>query len=202
MRDAGEAGAVRLCVHGGRMVTPGDIGKELGGEFGSDFVGDLLASEHLGDPVVVEHLGHVDADEERVGDRPRLGTIAKDAEFERKSLALLLLLDVGVHAACVDFEIVLVTVAEVLDRVLGEVTKSENALLTIVRESGRAEDFAELTGRVAAREVHLPEAILGGDIALREEEVVEIVSTDVRDALLIADDLDGRAKSGDRNGAV
>ena len=184
------------------MVTPGDIGKEFGGEFGSDFVGDLLAGEHLGDPVVVEHLGHVDADEEGVGDCPRLGTIAKNAEFERKSLTLLLLRDVGVHTACVDLEIVLVTVGEVLDRVFGEVTKSKNALLTIVRESGRAEDFAELAGRVAAREIHLPETILSGDIALREEEVVEIVSTDVRDALLIADDLDGRAKSGGRNGAI
>ena len=184
------------------MVTPGDIGKELGGEFGSDFVGDLLASEHLGDPVVVEHLGHVDANEERVGDCPRLRTITKDAEFEWERLALLLLRNEGIHAARVDFQIVLVAVAEVLDRVLGEVTESKDALLPVVREGGRAEDFAKFTGRVTAAEVHLPEAILGGDIALREEEVVEIVSTDVRDSLLVADDLDGRAKSGDRNGAV
>ncbi len=114
------------------MVTPGDIGKEFGGEFGSDFVGHLLAGEHLGDPVVVEHLGHVDANEERVGDRPRLRTVTKDAELERQSFALLLLLDVGIHAACVDFQIVLVAVAEVLDRVLGEVTESKNALLAIM----------------------------------------------------------------------
>lgn len=184
------------------MVTPGDIWEEFGGECGANFVGDLLTGEHLGDPVIVEHLGHVDADEEGVSDCPRLGTIAKNAEFERKRFALLLLGDVGVHATRIDFEIVLVGVAEVLDGVLGKVTESKDALLTVVGESRGAKDFAEFTRSITAAEVHLPKAVLSGDIALGKEEVVEVVSTDVRNSLLIADDLHWGAESGDRNGAI
>ena len=42
-----------------------------------------------------------------------------------------------------------------------------------MRDEGGAEDLGELAGGVAAEGVHLEEAVLSGDEALGEDEVVE-----------------------------
>ena len=59
-----------------------------------------------------------------------------------------------------------------------------------------AEDFGDLPGDVAAGHVHLPEAVLGGDVALGGEEIVEVGGLDVRDAVLVAADGDFGGKAG------
>ena len=65
-----------------------------------------------------------------------------------------------------------------------------------------AEDFGDLSGDVAAGHVHLPEAVLGGDVALGREEVVEVGGLDVRDAVLIAADGDLGREAGKLDRAV
>ncbi len=65
-----------------------------------------------------------------------------------------------------------------------------------------AEDFGEVAGGVAAESVHLPEAVLRGDEALGEEEVVERGGVDVGDAVGVALDGDGSGEAGDGDGAV
>src|SRR5579864_70056 len=57
-------------------------------------------------------------------------------------------------------------------------------------EGGRTEDFGELPGADAAPEIDLEEAVGSGDIALREEEVVDGGGIDVRNAPAIAKDFD------------
>ncbi len=54
-----------------------------------------------------------------------------------------------------------------------------------------AEDLGEVAGGVAAEGVHLPEAVLRGDEALGDEEVVERGGADVGDAVGVALDGDG-----------
>ena len=59
------------------------------------------------------------------------------------------------------------------DGTIGGCTDLEGALGAVVRDHGRAEDFGELAGGVAAEGVHLPETVLRGDEALGHDEVVE-----------------------------
>ena len=78
----------------------------------------------------------------------------------------------------------------------------EQTLDAIVGDETLAEDFGDFSGDVAARHVHLPEAVLGGDVALGGEEVVEVDGLDVRDSMLIAADGDLGRKAGYLNGTV
>ena len=73
----------------------------------------------------------------------------------------------------------------------------EQTLDAVVGDEAFAEDFGDFSGDVAAGHVHLPEAVLGGDVALGGEEVVEVGGLDVRDAVLIAadGDLGGEARN-------
>ena len=50
---------------------------------------------------------------------------------------------------------------------------SQDALDAIVLDEFAAEDFCDLAGGDTAHHVHLPEAILRGDVALRGDEVIE-----------------------------
>jgi hypothetical protein len=71
-----------------------------------------------------------------------------------------------------------------------------------VRQQWGAEDFGAFAGRQPARHIHLPEAVAGGDPALGHEQVVEVGCFDVRDAVAIAADGDGRREAGEMEGAV
>ena len=55
---------------------------------------------------------------------------------------------------------------------------------------------------MAAQDVHLPEPVLRGDEALRDQQVVEAGGTDVGHSLGIALDRDRRGESGDGEVAV
>src|SRR5205085_12468944 len=61
-------------------------------------------------------------------------------------------------------------------------------------QRGLAKDFRQPSGSEAARQLHLPEAILGVTEALAEEGVERILRGDVRDAPDVAHDLDRRAE--------
>jgi len=54
----------------------------------------------------------------------------------------------------------------------------------------RAEEFGEATGAKTAVKVHLPEALLGVDIALCKKEVIFILGINMRDAIGIGNNLD------------
>ena len=78
----------------------------------------------------------------------------------------------------------------------------EGALEAVVGDEGWAEDLGEFAGGVAAEDVHLPEAVLCGDVALGDDEVVERGGADVGDAVGVALDGDGSGEAGDGDGAV
>ncbi len=78
----------------------------------------------------------------------------------------------------------------------------EGALEAVVGEEGWAEDLGEGAGGVATESIHLPEAVLRGDEALGEEEVVERGGADVGNAVGVALDGDGCGEAGDGDGSV
>jgi hypothetical protein len=104
--------------------------------------------------------------------------------------------DGGVDSAGVDLEIVKLLFGNSRDGPVGGGTQLESSLDAVMLEEGRPEDLGQLTGGVPAEGVHLEEAILGGDEALGEDEVVERGGSDVGDAVGIALDSDRRGYAG------
>ena len=184
---------------GGRVVAPGAYGVEVGEKFRRQLCGEGFAVELLGEGVG-EVLEHGEADEDGVAGRPRGGLVAEDAEFDGEMRALGG--DGGVDAAGVELEPVQLVGWEGSGGAVGGGTDLEGALGAVVRDEAGAEDFGEFAGGVAAEDVHLPEAVLRGDEALGEDEVVEGGGVDVRDAVGVALDGDGSGEAGDGEGAV
>lgn len=185
-----------LC---GWVVTPGDGGVEIADEVGGKFGGEGFAIE-FGGEAGGEVLEHDQADEEGIARRPRGGLVAEKAELEREVGALDI--DGGVDAGGVLFEEMKLIGWESGDRAVGGDSELEGALEAVVDEEAGAEDLGESAGGVAAESVHLPEAILRGDEALGEDEVVERGGAEVRDAVRVALDGDGGRKAGNGEGAV
>ena len=78
----------------------------------------------------------------------------------------------------------------------------QRALQAVVGQHGAAEDGGQFAGGVAAQQVHLPEAVLRGDEALGEDEVVQRTGVDVGNAVGIALDRHRRSQAVDGQRAV
>ncbi len=85
---------------------------------------------------------------------------------------------------------------------IGGGSNEEGALEAVVGEEAGAEDLGEGAGGVAAEGVHLPEAVLRGDEALGEEEVVERGGAEVGNAVGVALDGDWSGEAGDGDSTV
>lgn len=191
----------------GRVVAPGADGVEVdekllarvGGKRGIETSGEGFAVE-LGGEGVGEVLEHGEADQEGVARGPGRGGVVQKAKFDGQVIALRT--NRCVDTAGVGLELVDLVGRQCMEGAIGGVTNTEGALEAVVLEVGRAEDFGELAGRVAADAVHLEEAVFGGDEALGEEEVVERCSADGGDAAGVAEDGDGGGKAGDGERSV
>ena len=112
-----------------------------------------------------------ETDEKAVSRGPGCGLIAEETELEREMGALEF--HGGIDSGGVALEEVELIGGKSGDGAVCGCADEEGALKTIVSEERGAEDFSEGAGGVAAQGVHLPEAVLCGDEALGEEEVVE-----------------------------
>jgi hypothetical protein len=121
--------------------------------------------------------------------------IAEDTELDREMRALGG--DGGVDATGVELEPVQLVGRERSGGAVGGGLDPEGALGAVMRDEAGSEDFGEFTGGVAAEDVHLPEAVLRGDEALCDDEIVERGGVDVRDAVGVALDGDGCGEPGD-----
>jgi hypothetical protein len=167
----------------------------VSGEFG----GESFAVE-FGGEAGGEVLKHDEADEESVAWCPGSRFVVEETELEGEVCALDG--DGGVDAGGVPFEDVKLVGWEGGDGAVGGDAELESALEAVVEEEAGAEDFGEGAGGVATEGVHLPEAVLRGDEALGEEEVVERGCADVRNAVGVALDGDGSREVGDGDGTV
>ncbi len=184
---------------GGRVIAPGAYRVEVGNEVGREAGGEEFAIE-LGGEVGGEVLGHDDADEDGVAGMPGFGDVAEDVELDGEGF--LVGGDVGVDAVGVGLEFVELVGGKDGGGAVGGGAELEDALLAVVLDEGGAEDFGERSGAVTTKGVHLEEAVGGGDVALGEEEIVEVGGVDGGDVLRVAGDGDGRGEAGDGNGAV
>jgi hypothetical protein len=159
---------------GGGAVAPGADGEEVSEKLGAE-LGRRVRSEAGGEGFAVEFFGeavgevleHDEGDEDAVAGGPGFGLIAEDAELDGEVRAHGV--DGGVDTEGVDLEGVELVGRELRDRAVGGGADLEGALQPIVREKARSEDLGEFAGGVAAKGVHLEEAIAGGDEALGKD---------------------------------
>jgi hypothetical protein len=173
----------------GWMIAPGDYGVEVGDEILGEAGGEGFAAE-FGGEAGGEVLKHDEADEEAVARCPGTGLIAEETELEREMGALEV--DGCVDAGRVTLEEVELIGGESSEGAVGGGADEEGALEAVVSEETGAKDFGEGAGGVASEGVHLPEAVLRGDEALGEDEVIERGGADVGNAVGVALDGDGR----------
>jgi hypothetical protein len=126
--------------------------------------------------------------------------IAEEAELEREVGALEV--DGGVDPGGVTLEEVELIGGKGGDGAVGGGSEKKGALEAVVSEEGGTKDLGEGAGSVAAEGVHLPEAVLRGDEALGQEEVVERGGAEVGDAVGVALDGDGGGEAREGDGTV
>src|SRR5579862_3829729 len=96
--------------------------------------------------------------------------------------------DVGVDASGVIFEAGAIFGGKGFESLAGGCAQAEDALLFVALDEIGAENFCQLSGGVTAHAVHLPEAVLSGDVSLSEKQVVEIGGFDGRNAVIVSGD--------------
>ena len=183
----------------GWVVAPGAYGVEVGLKLRREVSGDGFVGELVGE-VVGEVLEHDEVDEDGVTRGPGGGSELEDAEFDGEVVALGG--DGGVDSLGVELQRVELIGWEGGEGVFGGGAELEGALGAVVRDHGGTEDLGQFSGGVAAEGLHLPEAVLCGDVALGDDEVIEGCGLDVGDAVGVALDGDGCAEAGDREGAI
>jgi len=167
----------------GVVVAPGAYRVKIGDEVGREMRGESLAAE-LRWEAGGEVLKEGELDQDGVARGPRGGLVGEQPELDRQVGALGG--DGGVHAARVDLQPVALIGGQDGDGAVGGGAQLEDALQAVVLQHGAAKDGGELARCVAAQQIHLPKAVLGGDVALREDQVVHRVGVDVRHAASVA----------------
>ena len=97
-------------------------------------------------------------------------------------------LDVGVDPAGVGFELEADGGVELGDGAVSHPAQVQPAVVFVDLHRSRAQDFRELAAHRSAQGLHLPEALLGVDVALGEEQVFQAGGGEVGDGALIAQD--------------
>ena len=110
--------------------------------------------------------------------------------------------DERIDAACVRLELAPLIRRKGCCGTVGRCAQLQITLHLVVQDESGAEDLGELSGRMTAQRVHLPQAILRGDVALREEQILHGGGVNGRNALRIARDGDRRMQAVDGERAV
>ena len=93
----------------------------------------------------------------------------EQAEFYGESVRPLALRDEEIDTPGVVVEAPAIICGQIAVEALSGNANLEDALRFVVLDERRAHDFSEIPVGVAARGVHLPQAILRGHVALRDE---------------------------------
>jgi hypothetical protein len=126
----------------------------------------------------------------------------EQAEFDGEPIGLLALRNEEIDAAGVIVEATAAVGGLVVVNALGGEANLEDALRFVVLDERGAHDFSERAVGVASRCVHLPQAILRGDVTLGDEEVVLRGGVNVRHAVCVAANGDRRGQAGEMHVTV
>ena len=189
----GDDGDVEAVGH--REVVPG-VGGEAPVRLLGPVAGHVQGELHLVDGVP-PHARHPEGGpaQHRGLRRPRLGLDPGELELHRQVVAVLL--DERVDAGGVGGEeaVGVGVVAGPLGLVERPPEHHQPGAPVVVEGLG-TEDLGEPPLAPAAPHLHLPQPVLGHDVALREEQVVVVLRVDVGHPPLVADHLDRRLQAG------
>ena len=176
-------------------------------------VAQLRAAEPLGGDVpqllgeiATQVVGHHLTPGERVDRCPRFHVHACSGQREQRELepepAGLTVCDVGVDSGRVRLDLRAVGLAELRVLRLGDAREVHRAQEAVAVYRGLAEHLAQPARADPAGELHLPEPVLGVNVALGEEEVVPGRRPHVRHAGVVAENLHLSVEAGYRYGAA
>ncbi len=100
-----------------------------------------------------------------------------------------------VHAVDVALDGLASELGQVLERALGRASQPQRAHGHVGRHRGLAEDLGQAPGHQAALVLHLPQAVLGVDVAEAEPGVLRPRREHVRHAVRVAHDVDRRRQA-------
>ena len=183
----------------GRAIAPRAGGIQIRGQRGPDARGNPFPLQLLR-PVLIEHLHHAHDHQHGIHGLPWLRLVHQQAKLGRQPV--LMRADKGIHAARVIVEVAAVAVVESRGQPLRRRAHGQHTLHAVVFHELRSQDLRCLAGGHAARHIHLPEAVLGGHIALGKEQIVEVGGLHVGNAMLVAPHYDGRGQARRRHAAV
>ena len=178
-----------------RTVAPRTDRIKIGFEFGVVEPGGNVCTRQLGRSVHVQPLHQQHSHANRVHAAPGLGPIAQQPELDGKMMRLLALRNVEIDAAGVVVEARAIGGRHPRVDALGGHANLQNALRLVVLDERRTENFGQLAVGAAPQAVHLPEPVLRGDVALRDEEIVLRSGGDVGNAVAVAAHSDRRGQS-------
>ena len=115
--------------------------------------------------------GTYDSNEDGVAGGPGVGVVA--SRWNSRGRCGRCDGDGGVDSAGVDFQPVLLVGRQGGDCAVGGGTNLECALQAVMVQHVTAKNGGHLACCIATQQIHLPEAVLRGDVALGEDEVVE-----------------------------
>ena len=110
--------------------------------------------------------------------------------------------DERIDAACVRLELASLIRRKRCSSAISCGAELQITLHLVVQDEAGAENLGELSGGVTAQRVHLPQAILRGDVTLREEQIFHAGGVNGWNALRIARDSDRCVETVDRECAV
>ena len=132
----------------------------------------------------VQVLDHLVGNDDGVFGSPRLRGVPENAEFNGEMRPSIL--DVGVHPAGVCLEKAVLPRTGNLKGFFGCIAQPEDSLLAVDLQRIFAKNLRQFAGSIAAHDIHLPEAVLCCDVALREEEIRQRRGIDCRHAVAVA----------------
>ena len=132
---SGESRRAIIGCAGRRPVMPGphriQVGSQFRGEVGADLFPPILRLK-----LRIEQLAHADANQHRIGNRPRTRRVTEDAKLHRQMLAALL--HVGVDPFCVRLKETPLAWRKLLRHPLRYSPQLQNALALVIVNPGFA----------------------------------------------------------------
>jgi len=163
-------------------------------------IGDQSGAEQLGPIVAPKIQAHHLSPGQRVDRGPGGRINAQDGEFERQAAPVAF--DVSVYTVGIGLHDEASLIFHQRPVLLGRLPQADGAQKTVGIQGAWAQDCAQGPAGDPAVELHLPEPILGVDIALGEKEIMLVLRKDMGHSPLVPDHLYWCREPGDGDGAL
>jgi hypothetical protein len=181
LRAGGQAGA---ADDGGIVGRVGWL--QVGGQLSAQLDGQP-GTQDLAGPVAAENQGHEFRPVKAVHRPPGLRRKAQQGELQRPLTGALA--HPGIDAGRVGFQRAAGLSGQTGQLIFGRAVQSQGAREAIHRQRHLAQHLAQAARAHAPLQLHLPQPVLGVDVALSKEKVILVLGVDMRHSPAVADDL-------------